>query len=282
MLENKVCVVTGGSRGVGRGIALALGALGATVYITGRTQKEGEAMLPGTIHGAAEEITARGGRGIALACDHADDAQVAAAFERIAGDHGRIDILVNNAFIVPDRLVEPGPFWRKPLALTRMLEVGLRSSYVSSFHAAPLMIGHGGLMAFTSSPGARCYMHGPAYGAGKAGVDKMVHDMADDLRPHGVVAVSLWLGLMRTERTLQVLEAEPEKYRGTHFESVEFPGRVLAALYADPDRMNRSGGVYYLAELGREYGVRDIDGSQPPSYREWLGEPTRFSPAVVE
>lgn len=282
MLDNKVCVVTGGSRGVGRGIALALGALGATVYVTGRTQREGDAALPGTIHATAEEVTTRGGRGIALACDHADDDQVAATFKRIAQDSGRVDLLVNNAFIVPDGLVEPGPFWTKPLALTRMLEVGLRSSYVSSFYAAPLMIEQGGLMVFTSSPGARCYMHGPAYGAGKAGVDKMAHDMAHDLRPFGVTAISLWLGLMKTERTQQVLEVEPDKYQNTQFESVEFPGRVLAALYADPDRLKHSGGVYYSAELGREYGVTDLDGSQPPSYREWLGEPSRFHPAVVE
>lgn len=282
MLENKICVVTGASRGVGRGIALALGELGATVYVTGRTQREGDALLPGTIHATAAEVTARGGKGIALPCDHADDDQVRAAFERIAQDSGHIDILVNNAFVVPDGLVDPGPFWEKPLALTQLLNVGMRSSYVSSFHAAPLMIGQGGLMVFTSSPGARCYMHGAAYGAGKAAIDKMAHDMAHDLRPFGVASVSLWLGLMRTERTLQVLSGEPDKYRGTHFESVEFPGRVLAALYRDPERINRSGQSYYCAELGLEYGVKDIDGGQPPSYREWLGAPVAFHPAVVE
>ena len=282
MLENRICVVTGASRGVGRGIALALGELGATVYVTGRTQQEGDAPLPGTIHATAADVTARGGKGIALACDHADDKQVQAAFERIARESGHIDILVNNAFVVPDGLVEPGPFWEKPLTLTQLLNVGMRSSYVSSYYAAPLMLERAGLMVFTSSPGARCYMHGPAYGAGKAAIDKMTHDMAHDLRPAGVTAVSLWLGLMRTERTLQVLAAEPEKYQGTHFESVEFPGRVLAALYRDPERLSRSGRTYYSAELGLEYGVQDVDGGQPPSYREWLGAPVEFHPAVVE
>lgn len=282
MFEGKICVVTGASRGVGRGIALALGELGATVYVTGRTQHEGKSGLPGTIHATAEEVTARGGRGIALYCDHADDEEVKAAFERVAKESGHIDILVNNAFIVPDGLVDQGPFWEKPLHLTQLLNVGMRSSYVSSYYAAPLMVGRGGVIAFTSSPGARCYMHGPAYGAGKAAIDKMAHDMAHDLQPHDVATVSLWLGLMSTERTMQVLSAEPDKYKGTHFESVEFPGRVLAALYRDPKRLQRSGQTYYCAELALEYGVKDIDGSQPPSYREWLGAPGEFHPAVVE
>ncbi len=284
MLENKVCVVTGGSRGVGRGIALALGALGATVYITGRTQKEGEAALPGTIHGTAEEITARGGKGIALACDHADDAQVAAAFERIAGDHGRIDILVNNAFIVPDGLVEPGPFWSKPLALTRMLEVGLRSSYVSSYQAHTGRQHGSALVVNTSSFGGTCYMHGPAYGAGKAAVDKMAHDMAVDFKPYNVAAVSIWMGLLLTERTEKVVAAEPEKYGGLadSAESPEFTGRVIAALADDPDLMSRSGKIWVGAELAAEYGVVDINGRQPASHRPMLGNPPSFSDAVVE
>lgn len=282
MLKDTICMVTGASRGVGRGIALALGELGATVYVTGRTTQTGTAPFPGTIHETAAEVTARGGQGRAVVCDHGDDAQVQAAFERVAAESGRLDLLVNNALLVPEGLVEPGPFWQKPLGLTALLDVGMRSSYVSSYYAAPLMTERGGLIAFTSSPGARCYMHGPAYGAGKAAVDKMAHDMAHDLRPYEVATVSLWLGLMNTERTRAVLEAEPDKYRNTHFESAEFPGRVLAALYQDPARMQRSGQTYYSAELAEHYGVTDIDGRQPPSYRAWLGEPVQFSTAVVE
>jgi len=282
MLEDTVCVVTGGSRGVGRGIALAFGSLGATVYVTGRSVIEGTGPLPGTVHATAEEVTARGGRGIAVPCDHAVDAQVKALFERIKEEQGRVDILVNNALLVPEGLVAPGPFWQKSLDLTAILDVGMRSSYVSSYFAAPLMIERGGLVAFTSSPGASCYMHGPAYGAGKAAIDKMSHDMAHDFRPFGVAAISLWLGLMSTERTQAVLAAEPGKYSGTHFESVEFPGRVLAALYRDPERLQRSGQTCYTAELAQHYGVTDVDGSQPPSYRDWMGAPAQFSPVVVE
>lgn len=281
-LKGRICVVTGASRGVGRGIALALGALGATVYVTGRTREEGAAPLPGTVGATASEVTRRGGHGIAAACDHADDAQVEALFARIGREQGRLDLLVNNALTVPEALVAPGPFWEKPPEMAALLDVGLRSSYVSSRFAAPLMLEHGGLIAFTSAPGARCYMHGPAYGAGKAGTDKMAFDMAHDLRPHGVATVSLWLGVVATERTAAVLAAEPHKYGRVVPESAEFPGRVLAALFADPGREARSGGVYYAAELARDLGVVDLDGRRPPSYRAALGGPVPFSDAVVE
>ncbi|WP_048307068.1 SDR family NAD(P)-dependent oxidoreductase [Halomonas sp. PR-M31] len=281
-LKDKVCVVTGASRGVGRGIALALGREGATVYVTGRTLEEGQAPLPGTVGATAEAVTQAGGQGIAVACDHADDAQVEALFQRIAAEQGQLDILVNNALTVPDALVRPGSFWEKPLDMTALLDVGLRSSYVSSYYAAPLMIKRGGLIVFTSAPGARCYMHGPAYGAGKAGVDKMAFDMAHELRPYNVATISLWLGVVATERTQAVLGAEPEKYGPVVPESVEFAGRVLTALYADSKRLERSGQVHYAAELAREYGVTDLDGSQPPSYRDALGGPVAYSAAVVE
>ncbi|HET8765160.1 MAG TPA: SDR family NAD(P)-dependent oxidoreductase, partial [Rhodanobacter sp.] len=230
-------------------------------------------------------IEARGGVGVPVVCDHADDAQVAALFARVRAEHGRLDILVNNVTAIPDALVAHGGFWEKPLAMQAMLDVGLRSSYVASWHAAPLLIANGaGLIVNTSSFGARCYMHGPAYGAGKAAVDKMAHDMAHELRPHGVAAVSLWMGLLRTERTLAVLGAGEVSYAGLleRSESPEFPGRVIDALACDPNLMARSGQVLIGAELALELGVVDIDGKQPPSFRDALGAPTGFSRAVVE
>ena len=283
-----VAVVTGASRGAGKGIALALGGHGWTVYVSGRSEREGSASaLPGTIHATAGEIGARGGRGIAVACDHADDADVAALFERVRSESGRLDLLVNNACAIPDELVQPGGFWEKPLSMLRILDVGMRSHYVASWHAVPLLLagGRGGLIVHTSSFGGHCYMHGPAYGAGKAAVDKMAHDMAVELRPHAVSVVSLWMGLLRTERTSAAL-ADPELAR--HYahlletmETPEFSGHVIDALWNDAARLDRTGKVWIGAELAQEYGIREADGRQPPSHRPMLGNPTVFGEAVI-
>ena len=283
--QNRVVVVTGASRGAGRGIALALGATGATVYVTGRTRREGEAPLPGTVQATADAVTAAGGSGIAVYCDHSDDAQVERLFQQVREEQGRLDILVNNATVVHDALTAPGPFWDKPLALVDILDVGLRSHYTASWFAAPLLVANGeGLVVNTSSFGGRIYMHGPAYGAGKAGADKMAHDMAVDFRPHGVAVIALWMGLLATERTRRVFAAEPEKYAGMAdtAESPEFTGRIIDALAHDPGLMGRSGKVWIGAELGQEYGVTDTDGRQPVSPRTFFGDTTQFGEAVVE
>lgn len=279
-----IALVTGASRGAGKGIALALGDAGATVYVTGRSQAEGDSALPGTVYATAEEITQRGGRGIAVVCDHANDESVAALFAQIERDHGKLDILVNNALCVPDGLTLPGPFWEKPLNLQDILNVGLRSSYVAAYYAAPLLVKQGGLLVNTSSPGGRSYMHGPAYGAGKAGVDKMAHDMAVDFEPYQVAVVSLWMGLLKTERTQAAFDADPDLYRDmmAMVESPEFTGRVIAALSADKNRMARSGKVWFAAELGAEYGLADIDGRLPPSPRLMFGDQTTFSDVVIQ
>ncbi len=283
--QDRVAVVTGASRGAGKGIAVALGATGATVYVTGRTRREGDAPLPGTVQATADAVTAAGGRGIAVYCDHADDAQVAQLFDRVRQDHARLDILVNNATILHDALIGTGPFWEKPLALVDILDVGLRSHYTASWYAAPLLLANGeGLVVNTSSFGGRIYMHGPAYGAGKAGLDKMAHDMAVDFRPHGVAVVALWMGLLATERTRRAFAAEPDKYAGMAdtAESPEFSGRIVDALARDPGLMDKSGKVWIGAELALEYGVTDIDGRQPLSPRAFFGDTTRFGEAIVE
>jgi len=282
---DRVVVVTGASRGAGRGIAQALGATGATVYVTGRTRHEGDAPLPGTVEATAAAVTAAGGRGIAVFCDHADDMDTRRLFERVGDEQGRLDILVNNATFLHDALTDVGPFWEKPLELVDILNVGLRSHYTASWFAAPLLLANGeGLIVNTSSFGGRIYMHGPAYGAGKAAADKMAHDMAVDFRPHHVAVVSLWLGLLATERTLRVFAAEPEKYAGLRdaTESPEFTGHVIDALARDPALMDKSGQVWIAAELAKQYGVRDTDGRQPQSPRLMFGEPTTFGSAVVE
>lgn len=282
--KQEVVLVTGASRGAGKGIALALARPGRVIYITGRTLGEGDAELPGSLIGTAEEISARGAEVEVEICDHRDDAQVEEVFAGIQRRHQRLDILVNNALQVPQGLTAPGPFWSKPLALQDILNVGLRSSYVSSYYGAPLLLkSKRGLVVNTSSAGGRCYMHGPAYGAGKAGVDKMAHDMAVDFRPHRVAVVSLWMGLLKTERSVKVFAEAPELYAEASAiaESPEFPGRVIDALYQASGLMKRSGKVYYAAELAEELGVRDIDSRQPPSPRVMLGSPTRYNPAEI-
>lgn len=284
-LHATVALVTGASRGAGKGIALALGRQGATVYVTGRSCTEGDAPLPGTVYATAEEVSAAGGTGIAVACDHSDDAQVAALFNRIHEEQGYLDILVNNATYLHDELIRKGPFWEKSLDLVNILDVGLRSSYVASWHAAPLMLAkRRGLIVFTSSFGANCYMHGAAYGAQKAGTDKLARDMAVDFRPHDVACTSIWMGMLRTERSKAAMDQAPEAYAGFWdiAETPEFTGQLIAALYRDPARMEKSGGVFIGAELAQEYGILDLDGKQPISHREALGAPPAAHPAIVE
>jgi NAD(P)-dependent dehydrogenase (short-subunit alcohol dehydrogenase family) len=282
---DRVVVVTGASRGAGKGIALALGATGATVYVTGRTRHEGDASLPGNVQATADGVSAAGGKGIAVYCDHSDDAQVRQLFEQVRQEQGRLDILVNNATCLHDALTQSGPFWEKPLELTQLLDVGMRSHYVATWYAAPLLLVSGqGLVVNTSSFGGRIYMHGPAYGAGKAAVDKMSHDMALDFRPYHVAVVSIWMGLLMTERTARVFESEPEKYAelAATTESPEFTGWIIDSLARDPDLMARSGKIWIGAELGQEYGLTDLNGQLPPSHRAFFGGTTTYGDAVVE
>jgi len=284
--EARVAVVTGASRGAGRGIAVALGREGYVVYVTGRSEAEGDADLPGTIHATAREVDEAGGHGIAVRVDHADDAAVAALFARVADEQGRrLDLLVNNVAAVKNELTDPGDFWEKPLHLADILDVGLRSQYVASYHAAPLMVAAGrGLIAFTSSFGASCYMHGAAYGAQKAGVDKMAADMAVDLRERGVSTVSIWMGPLLTERAQRTFSAAPDDaYRqfAEKAETPEFPGLVIAALARSPELATFSGRTLIAAEVAQQLGVVDANGRTPPSYREMLGAPRELHPAVI-
>jgi NAD(P)-dependent dehydrogenase (short-subunit alcohol dehydrogenase family) len=271
-----VVVVTGASRGLGRGIARAFGSKGATVYLTGRAD--------GALAEAAREVDAQGGHGVAFVCDHRDDEQVRNLFERVHNESKGLDILVNNAAAVyPDALLAPGGFWEKPLRLVDMLDVGLRSNYVASYFAAPLMVAaKRGLIANISFYGAVSYFHGAAYGAAKAGTDKMTHDMAVDLAPHGVAAVSLWPGFIMTDELLRMPpEMIPEDLRAMlpQFEKPEFSGLVLEALYRDPQLQKVSGEALIGAELAVKYHIKDLDGKQPLSYRQGMGAPAaKFRP----
>ena len=287
--NSPVAVVTGASRGVGKGIAIALGAAGMTVYLSGRSATQSNSQLrgkplPGSLAETAEAVTRAGGKGIAVPCDHRDDEQVRELFARVEREQGRLDLLVNNAAFLHENLIDPGPFWEKPLELVDILDVGLRSAYVASYHGAKQLVRNGhGLIAFVSSFGAGCYMHGPAYGAQKSGCDKFAADMAIDLEHTGVAAVSLWLGPQRTERTAIAGAERADQYEAfmAMAETPEFNGRVIHALLNDPNLLALSGQTLITAEVAQGYGITEAEGRQPPSYREMLGAPRPQHPARV-
>ena len=266
VLAGRVAVVTGASRGVGKGIALGLGEAGATVYVTGRSLDTGDDPR-GSLRETAGEVDALGGIGVAVRCDHADDAQVEAVFDRVRTEQGRLDVLVNNVMSTPQRGELPAgalsqwdlhPFWEMPLSVWDAFHrVGLRSHYVASVFAAPLLIETGGgLIVCISAPGSRRYVHNVAYGVGKAGVEKLASDMAEELRAHGVASVSLWPGFIRTEDVLDQPDVYPDLSSTV---SQVFPGRAVAALAADPTVLERSGQTLKASELAAEYGFIDVE-----------------------
>lgn len=289
MTQSKVAIVTGASRGAGAGIARGFGEMGYTVYVTGRTVTPGDAkgwdgtVLPGTVAETAQRVTDNGGKGIAVVCDHGDDASVARLFEQVMAEQGRLDVLVNNAAYMHHQLIEKMPFWEKELDAQKILDVGLRSAYVASWHAARIMVPQGsGIIAMTSSFGATCYMHGPAYGAQKAGLDKLAHDMEHDFRGTGVAAVSLWLGPQLTERAQIAAQTNPEQYEGflAMAENPEFSAHVIDAIDKASNRDDLSGQTLIVAEIAKELGVTDR-GHERPSHRAMLGNPREKNPAAV-
>lgn len=263
-LSGRVAIVTGGSRGIGKGCAIELGAEGATVYVTGRTVNEGDAPLPGTVSATAAEVDAAGGKGIACVCDHRDDAQVEALFDRVEREQGRIDVLVNCAFLIPKELMNGKPFWENPVSnWDDMIGVGTRSAFVASVYAARRMVAAGdGLIANISSSGAAEYAWHVAYGVGKCALDRVTADTAHELEGTGVSVVSLWPGLVLTERTKGAAAALPDlDFDGA--ESQRFTGRAVAALAADPNRRRYSGQAVPARTLADDYGFTDVDGTLP-------------------
>ncbi|HKC18729.1 MAG TPA: SDR family NAD(P)-dependent oxidoreductase [Candidatus Dormibacteraeota bacterium] len=253
-LAGRVAIVTGASRGIGRGIAIGLGEAGATVYVTGRTA--------GNLASTAQDVTAAGGKGIAVVCDHRDDRQVADVFARIASESKRLDILVNNATGVPpfDLLFTKTPFWELPTgAWSELIDVGLRSHFVAAQSAARMMIEPRiGLIVNISSSGAKRRFAILPYGVGKAAVDRMTADMAEDLEPFGVTVVSYWPPPTATER---MVEGAGPGDDPSAWSLPEFNGRVIARLATLADLHRRSGSVLVARELAAELGVEDPRGA---------------------
>jgi dehydrogenase/reductase SDR family member 1 len=275
--DRPVAVVTGASRGVGKGVAVALGEAGMVVYCTARSVDAPTYVhLGGTVRQTAEEVTAAGGVGIAVGCDHTDDGQVRAVFDRVERDHGRVDVLVNNvwggyAAYHEDRFTDiDGPFWASPLSVwDDMFGAGVRAHYVASVLAVPLM-GPGGLIATVSFfPGTFISDHAVAYSVAKAADDRMVAMMARQLAERGISAVSLYPGLVRTEGVLRA----GDFFDLSNSESPVFVGRAVAALAADPDVARLSGQTLVVAELAERYGFTDTDGRRPRSLRGDFASP---------
>ena len=265
-LSGKIAVVTGATRGLGKGIALGLGEAGATVYVTGRATDASGGSLPGTVERTAAEVTRLGGRGVAAPCDHRSDRDVEALFARVNREQGRLDLLVNSALGSPEqRVLWSGErFWKLPISLwDDLIDVGLRSHFVATWHAAPRMVEQGGGLIINVASHAAGSGKSPKsksilpYSVGKAGLHRLSADMAAELRESGVAVVSIWPPASRTEGVLA--QAEVFGDVGAWKEPI-FTGRVVAAFMAAGDFFARSGEALVVEDLAKQLGVVDTRG----------------------
>ena len=276
-LKGKIAVVTGASRGAGRGIALVLGDAGATVYVTGRSVRESSSRpeLPGTtIEDTAEMVTARGGVGIPVQCDHTHDDEVENLFARVEAEQGKLDILVNNVWGGYEKEMDEGfvsPFWEQPLwRWDAMFMAGVRAHYTASRLAARLMIPHKqGLIINTTFYDRGKYFQPLSYFLAKNTINQMAYGMGLELREHNIATIALSPGWMRTEAVLAVIapngEPSPKEYAQT--ESVEYIGRAVVALASDPHVISKTGQTWTVGDLASEYGFTDIDGRLVPPFQ---------------
>lgn len=270
VLQGKVAVVTGASRGAGRGIAYELGDAGATVYVTGRSvQGSTTDNRPETITETAEGVSKRGGRGIAVRCDHTNESDVRALFKRIEQEHGRIDILVNSVFggsessLPPD---EGSHFWQRPLEhWDAMMTAGPKAYLLTNRYAVPLMLEQQkGLIINITFFMKGKILNNLYYDLAMNTITRMSHGMARELEVHNITTVALCPGWMRTER---VIDAGYGPNDGTT-ESTSYVGRAVVSLAADPLVSNNTGFILTVAELAKRYGFTDTDGTQPMAF-EW-------------
>jgi NAD(P)-dependent dehydrogenase (short-subunit alcohol dehydrogenase family) len=273
-LQNKVALVTGASRGAGRGIALSLGDAGAIVYVTGRSVR-GKATtenLPGTIEDTAESVTARGGTGIAVRCDHTVDSDVETLFARLEHEQGRLDLLVNNAwggYEQHDYRKFTAPFHEQPLRhWDGMFTAGVRAALVASRFAVALMIPQKSGIIVNITAWDRDKDFGNLfYDVAKGAVVRMTRGMARELRQYSIAAIALAPGFIRTERVAGAFEAAGNKDYLKFTESPEYVGRAVAAVAADRNVLEKSGKVLTAGDLAEEYDFTDVDGRRIPAFR---------------
>jgi NAD(P)-dependent dehydrogenase (short-subunit alcohol dehydrogenase family) len=288
-LQDRIAIVTGASRGAGRGIAVELGAAGATVYVTGRTTRSaqattyaaflaqaGLAAMPGTIDDTADEVTAAGGRGIAVRCDHTDPDQVRELIARVERDHGRIDLLVNNAWGGHETFTMASlnaPFWEQSLDQWQsMFDHGVRNHVIACHAAAPVFVrqGHGLIITTTYRDRGRYVKGNLFYDLAKATMNRLAFAVAEELGPHGVTSLAVSPGWMRTEIILNAFKTDEDHWRDVpalaRTESPRYLGRAVAALAADPHVHARTGGVHSVGDLARDYGFTDTDGRVIPPF----------------
>jgi NAD(P)-dependent dehydrogenase (short-subunit alcohol dehydrogenase family) len=270
-----VALVTGASRGVGKGIAAALAAAGWHVYVTGRSDTRATDEVGGTLRETVSEIAANGGTAVAVPCDHGDDLQVARVFERVAEEQGRLDLLVNNFYSGPTDIGDPRPYFERTLAdWDSLIGIGLHGHYAAAVHAGRLMARQGsGLIVNVSSFGGGAYLGNVVYGMQKAALDKMSHDIAVQLKPYGVHALSLWLGPVLTEKVLAQGAGDVLGFSLAEAETPVLIGQVVAAVAGDPRLAEYSGQTLIAAEVAERHGITTEQGKRPPSLRAVLGSP---------
>ena len=279
-ISDTIALVTGASRGAGRAVALELGGAGATVYVTGRSVDGGSTTdnVPGTIDETAREVMHRGGRGIAIRCDHTVDADVESVFARIRRDHGRLDLLVNNVwggYENPDcRPLPMGPFWEQSLLQwDRMFTAGVRAHLTASRLAVPLMLAQrrGLIISTTANLEPLGYLPNLFYDLSKHAVHRLVWAMAQEVREHHIASLAVAPGFMRTERIVEAFRRAGAEAAldgpGGPKETPVYLGRAVAALAADERVIEKTGQVLEVGALAREYGFTDTDGSQPAPFR---------------
>ncbi|HUZ10810.1 MAG TPA: SDR family NAD(P)-dependent oxidoreductase [Acidimicrobiales bacterium] len=270
-MDGKVAVVAGATRGIGKGIALELGAAGAHVVASGRTLDRSDDGQSGSLAETVAAITDAGGSATPYRCDFLDDDNVAGLFATVGAEHGRLDVLVNSVFNAYQFRESIGSrFWELPVDVWReVVDVGTRTAYSAATFAAPLLISSGGgLIANVSGRGAERYRYNVAYGVGKAALDKMTRDMAEELADLQVAVVSLWPNVTRTENVDASSAASSEAAAAFGdldlLETPRYSGRAVVALASDPQVMARTGHRYWVAELAAEYGFTDEHGRKHP------------------